>query len=274
MTARHRGGKLKALILAFCNQKGGVGKTTTTFHVARAAVLRDLRVLLVDMDPQGNLTKISSREKVEVRQLGVADVLTEDSEYELGDVIVEGRWDGLSLAPTSGRKLINVRNELVAASMGRELRLRKALEAVQDEYDLILIDCPPSVDLLTINALAGASEAVIITESSLFGADGIGQLLSTIDDVREYFHPELEVTGAIVNNHDAQTVSGGEWLQTLRGKVNVLEPVIPRRVVIKDASQAGIGLDEWSGNTRAHLTAALYAELLPALIGEHNVAPA
>ncbi|AHK35570.1 ParA family protein [Rhodococcus opacus] len=273
MTARHQDGTKRALILALCNQKGGVGKTTTTFHLARAAVLRGLRVLLIDMDPQGNLTKISARERVAKKQLGVADVLTGDSDYILDDVIVEGRWADLSLAPTSGRKLINVRNELVAADLGRELRLRKAVAGVREEYDLILIDCPPSVDLLTINALAAADEAVIITETSLFGADGIEQLLSTIGDVREYFHPNLEVRGAVVNNHESQTISGGEWLDTLKKSLTVLEPIIPHRVVIKDSSQAGTGLDEW-GTTRATLTAMLYAELLPALIGERHATTA
>ncbi|MFZ2175520.1 MAG: ParA family protein [Rhodococcus sp. (in: high G+C Gram-positive bacteria)] len=273
MTARHRDGKLEALILAFCNQKGGVGKTTTTFHLARAAILLGLRVLLVDMDPQGNLTKISALQKVEKKQVGIADVLTGDSDYILNDVIVDGRWAGLSLAPTSGRKLVNVRNELVASDIGRELRLRKALAPVREDYDLILIDCPPSVDLLTINALTAADEAVIITESSLFGADGIGQLLDTIQDVQEYYHPDLGVRGAVVNNHESQTVSGGEWLDTLRKRVTVLEPVIPHRVVIKDSSQAGTGLDEW-GTTRANLTAMLYAELLPALIGERHATSA
>lgn len=267
MTARQDS---DCLVLAVCNQKGGVGKTTTTFHLSRAAVLAGLRVLLIDMDPQGNLTKISAKERVEKRQLGVADVLTEDSDYALPDVIVEGRWPGLSIAPTSGRKLINVRNELVAATIGREIRLRRALAKVRKDFDLVLIDCPPSVDLLTINALAAADEALIITESSLFGADGIGQLLGTISDVREYYHPDLGIRGAVVNNHDANTVSGGEWLENLRKSINVLEPVIPRRVIIKDSSQAGVGLDEW-GNTRATTTATLYADLLPSLIGERHV---
>ncbi|MBA8965073.1 chromosome partitioning protein [Rhodococcus percolatus] len=274
MTARHRDGKLETLILTICNQKGGTGKTTTTFHLARAAVLAGLRVLLIDMDPQGNLSKIAARSRVETQQLGVADVLTEDSEYELREVIVEGRWEGIYLAPTSGRGLMNLRNELVAANIGRELRLRKALEDLRGEYDLIFIDCPPSVDQLTINGLVACDEAIVVTESTLFGADGLGQLGQTIEDVQEYFHPDLRIRGVVVNKHEAREVSASDFMARLQKWGPVLEPAIPLRVCIKDSSQSGMGLDEWTGDRKSPQMAALYNELLPAVIGERNVAPA
>ena len=232
------------------HQKGGVGTTTTTVNIAHAMALGGLNVLVVDNDPQGNLTAVAAAESVEEDQAGLADALSSRAPETIRDVIVRGVWPGLDVVPTSGVTLGYVRDELVIAGAGREGRLREALATVAADYDLILIDCAPSLDQLTINGLTAAGSIVVVTHSKLFSANGLAQLLDTIDSVRQHYNPTLTVAGVIVNQHEEQTVSGRTWLDELhtaaesRG-LTVLSPPIPKRVVISDALEAANGLDEW-----------------------------
>src|SRR5690625_128619 len=257
---------MSAEILALCNQKGGVGKTTTAFHLARAAVLTGRRVLLVDADPQGNLTAVTTGEPVADDQVGVADALSTHAPETLADVIVPAVWPGLGVAPTSGITLGAVRDELVIAGAGREARLRHALANVAGEYDLILIDCAPSLDQLTVNALTAARRAVVVTQAKLFSANGLAQLLETVATVRDHYNPALTIGGVIVNQHEAATISGRQWLEDLHAAggeqhIPVLTPPIPKRVVISDALEAATGLDEW-GTADAAGIGDLYARHL------------
>ncbi|MGJ9414416.1 ParA family protein [Aeromicrobium sp. CF4.19] len=260
---------MTARIFALCNQKGGVGKSTTTFHLARAAVLQGRRVLVVDLDPQGNLTSVAAREAVEEDQAGLADALSTRAPEGIADVIVPGLWDGLDVVPTSGVTLGSVRDELVIAGAGREGRLVEALSKVADNYDLILIDCAPSLDQLTINGLTAAHGVVVVTHSKLWSANGLAQLLATIESVRDYYNPKLGVAGIIINQHEEQTVSGRSWLEELRtaaeGRgLRVLDPLIPKRVVIADATEAARGLDEW-GSAEATALGEIYAKHLSSI---------
>lgn len=262
---------MTAQIFALCNQKGGVGKSTTTFHLARAAVLRGQRVLVVDNDPQGNLTSVATAEPVGEDQAGLADVLSARAPETIREVIVAGVWPGLDVVPTSGVTLGSVRDELVIAGAGREVRLREALAGVAEDYDLILIDCAPSLDQLTINSLTAAQGVIVVTHSKLWSANGLAQLLDTIDSVRAYYNPVLRVAGMIVNQHEENTVSGKTWLEELnqaaqtRG-LNVLSPPIPKRVVIADATEAAHGLDEW-GSAEAAALGQIYANHLTSIEG-------
>ncbi|MBU5410662.1 ParA family protein [Cutibacterium acnes] len=262
---------MTAQIFALCNQKGGVGKSTTTFHLARAAVLRGQRVLVVDNDPQGNLTSVAAAEPVGEDQAGLADALSARAPETIRDVIVPGVWPGLDVVPTSGVTLGYVRDELVIAGAGREGRLREVLAAVAGDYDVILIDCAPSLDQLTINGLTAAQGVVVVTHSKLWSANGLAQLLDTIESVRAYYNPELCVAGIIVNQHEENTVSGKTWLGELaqaaesRG-LSVLSPPIPKRVVIADATEAARGLDEW-GSAEATALGQLYADHLTSIEG-------
>lgn len=263
---------MTARIYALCNQKGGVGKTTTTFQLARAAVVAGRRVLVVDNDPQGNLTSDITAEPVAPDEAGLADALSARSSDTLRDVIVPGAWPGLDVVPTSGRALGSVRDELVVAGVGREVRLREALADVRDDYDLILIDSAPSLDQLTINALSAADSAVIVTHSKKWSLDGLAQLLDTIESVRAYTNPALTVAGVIVNQHEDRTVGGAGWLDELRGfaegrGLRIIGRPVPKRVVIADATEAARGLDEW-GSAEATALGAIYAEHLTTLEGE------
>lgn len=258
-----------ARIIALCNQKGGVGKSTTTFHLARAAVLAGRRVLLVDNDPQGNLTAVAAAEPVGEDQAGLADALSSRAPDTLRDVVVAGIWPGMSLVPTTGTTLGYVRDELVVAGAGREGRLREALAQVADDYDLILIDCAPSLDQLTINGLTAANGVLVVTHSKLFSTNGLAQLLDTIANVRQYYNPGLAVAGIVVNQHEERTVSGKGWLDELHQaaaarELAVLDPPIPKRVVISDATEAARGLDEW-GTVEASSLGEIYARHLAAV---------
>ena len=263
---------MTARIYALCNQKGGVGKSTTAFHLARAAVLRGDRVLLVDNDPQGNLTSVTTAEPVEEDQAGLADALSARASETIRDVIVPGIWPGLNVVPTVGITLGAVRDELVIAGAGREGRLREALAKVVDDYDLILIDCAPSLDQLTINGLTAASAVVVVTQSKLWSANGLAQLLDTIASVRQYYNPSLRVAGVLVNQHEDRTLAGRHWLDELTAaaeqrSLRVLTPPIPKRVAISDATEVAQGLDQL-GTVDATALAALYADHLTALEGE------
>lgn len=265
-----------ARIYALCNQKGGVGKTSGTFYLGRAAVLAGHRVLLVDADPQGNLTTVAAPpETVEEDQVGLADALSARTEEELRDVIVPTVWDKADLVPTPSPEALGaVGQELVISGPGRERRLREALAAVSEDYDFIFIDCPPSLDLIAVNCLTAADAAVVISHTGLFSVNGIAQLLKTIESVRQYYNPGLSIDGIMVNQHEAETVSGKLWLATLQeaadghkrhdgtpDPLRVLKPTIPKRAVIKDAMESGRGLDQWGSADAAGLSSIYDAHL-------------
>lgn len=238
-------------IIAISNQKGGVGKTTTTFHLARASALAGKRVLVVDMDPQGNASSALAASQLVDGQAGIADALSSRSSLNLSDVLVPTVWDAVTLAPSGGDALAGVRDELTGVQAGREQRLRRAIADLVDDYDLVLIDCPPSLDQLSINALTAANAVLVVTQAKLWSSSGLAHLLKTIDQVRDYYNPRLHLAGILVNLHDANTVSAQRWLDELETVCNnrglpLLLPLIPRRVVIADAAEAALGLDQWA----------------------------
>lgn len=220
---------------------------------------------------EGNLTAVAARIPLEEDQAGLADVLSARTTETVRDVVVEGVWPGLDVLPTAGIALSSVRDELVVAGAGREVRLREALAAVVEEYDLILIDCAPSLDQLTINALTAADGVVIVTHAKQWSLNGLAQLLETIDSVRIYYNPRLAVSGVVVNQYEDQTVSARTWLEELqqateaRG-LTLLTPPVPKRVVVADATEAALGVDQWH-SAEAKALGDLYAAHLTALTG-------
>ncbi|KNX39682.1 ParA family protein [Luteipulveratus halotolerans] len=253
-------------VYALAQQKGGVGKTTTTENLARAAVRLGMSVLCVDLDPQSNLTTRMAAELHDPDSISVADALSEHvSDVSLEDVIVPGLW-GVDLAPASETPLNSVRNELVVAGVGRESRLRAQLEPLREKYDVILLDCPPDLSLLTLNALAAADQVLPVTTAHMLSLNGLNSLLGTIEQVRQHYNPRLRMDGVVLNMR-AAGVGEAEREQEVRELgVPVFDPVIPRRVAIADAADAGIALDDWPG---AYVLADLYLQLLKNVLKEN-----
>lgn len=235
--------------LAICNQKGGVGKTTTVYHLARAAAQRGLRTLVIDLDPQGTISTFLAGESIDEEAVSIADVLHGDETLE--DVTVPGLWEGIDLAPTAGESLTYVRDVLTRRGPEAQTTLREAISTA--DHDLILIDCGPSLDYLSYNAFAAADRAAIVTQSQTAAILGLARLLETIRFVAEgtddepALNPAITVSGVLVNQHEGATVSGTEAINELRAVegLPLIEPFIPKAVVIRDAMGAGLGLDEW-----------------------------
>lgn len=239
-----------AKIISLAMQKGGVGKTTCTVNIARRGVLAGLRVLAIDLDPQANLTLVATRDPFDPAEVSVADALAPGSDITLSEVIVPGVWDGLDVAPSPGDPLGAVRDRLVGVVGGREFRLREALASVQDDYDLILLDCAPSLDLLSANALAASDQVLIVSSTDPFAESGLHLLLKSIETTKAYYNPSLKIAGILVNAFEENTTNGREWIAFLRQTAEergfpLLEPFIPRRRSIADAAYAATGLDEW-----------------------------
>lgn len=249
---------MTARVLAYINQKGGVGKTTTLYHHARRAIRRGLRVLVIDIDPQANLTSVTTRDERHGDEVGIADVLSTRANEPIADVIVPGVWEGLDVVPSNGAPLAAVQRELVATHAGREYRLKTAISPIRNNYDVIMIDCGPSIDLLTTNALVAADTTVIVSEATLFSVNGLSQVLTSVHEVREYYNPHLAIAGVVLNRHDKNTVAGEEWRRDLleglsAHGVELLQPIIPKRVVIQNALEAAKGLDEYQSPRTAEM---------------------
>ncbi|WP_431791701.1 ParA family protein [Kocuria palustris] len=245
-----------ARIVAIANQKGGVGKTTTAYHLARAATLRGLRVLVIDSDPQGNLSRLLSQEALPADQVSLADVLlSRDANRPasaepvlLSDIVVAGLWENLDVAPAVGDTLSYARDQLVISGAGREHKLRESLEEIQGDYDLILIDCPPSLDQLTLNALTAADGVLVITHTRLLSLDGMSQLVRTIENVRRYNNQRLRILGVAVNQFEKDLKAARHWLLELQEAAKAQEwPVLasmPKRTLIANVTETGEALDE------------------------------
>ncbi len=223
-------------IIAVANQKGGVGKTTTAVNLGAGLAERGLRVLVVDLDPQGNA---STGLGLNIRELEATmyDVLLDDVPIE--DCIEPSEVRNLFVAPAS-LDLAGAEIELVAA-MSRELRLRTALAPVKDDYDYILIDCPPSLGLLTLNAFAAVGEVLVPIQCEYYALEGLGQLLHNVELVQKALNPDLEVSTVVLVMYDARTTLAEDVATDVRQHLGekVTDTVIPRTVRLSEAPSYG-----------------------------------
>lgn len=252
-------------VVAVATRKGGVGKTVTTTHLARAARRRGLSVLAVDMDPQGSLTRLLAAEDVAADDVTIADVLSERAQLPLGEVVARGHW-GVDLVP-AGDPLDLVRSELAAATVGREMRLRQALQPVAGGYDVVLLDCPPDLSLLTVNALVAARTVLPVTLADLLSLDGLAKLLQTVQAIRASYNADLAPGPVVVSQWKAHRSERDRWEELTSSGLNVFPTPIPQRTAIKDAAEAGAGLDEWPGG---YALAEIYLDLLDSVMKELN----
>ena len=223
-------------ILAITNQKGGVGKTTTAINVAAALAANDLRVLVIDSDPQGNATTGMGATKYPDRP-SLYQVLLGGA--EIADAVVHTGFEGMDLVP-GDKNLVGANLELVD-SPRREFRLHDKVAAVRAQYDFILIDCPPALDLLTLNALIAADSVLVPIQCEFFALEGISELMDTIERIRNSFEHPLQIEGILLTMFDDRTNLTRQVAQDLRDffRDQVFETVIPRSIRLAEAPSHG-----------------------------------
>lgn len=226
----------RARVLAVANQKGGVGKTTTTISLGAALAVLEKKVLLVDFDPQGNSTGGLGVDKAALQSTAY-DWLVGHASFE--DVARGTDLPCLTLVPAS-RELVGAEIELVGAER-REYRLAERLAGVRDRFDYVFIDCPPSLGLLTVNALTAADEVLVPIQCEYFALEGVSELLATIERIRETLNPTLSVTGVVATMWDGGTNLSKQVLDEIRRFFGpkLFTNVVPRNVRLGEAPSFG-----------------------------------
>jgi chromosome partitioning protein len=251
-----------AKIIAICNQKGGVGKTTTAINAATYLALGNKRVLLIDSDPQANATSGLGIDKSKVEK-STYDVLI--NEIAIEDAIQKTVVPNMDILP-SNSALTGAEVEMVPF-MSREYRLNKALTNIRDKYDFIIIDCPPSLGLLTINALASSDSTLIPIQCEYYALEGLSQLITTIDLIKKNLNPKLQVEGVLLTMADYRTNLTGEVIKEARNffKEKVYETVIPRNIRLSEAPSFGKPIHYYDEHSAG---ATMYSQLSREMLGE------
>jgi chromosome partitioning protein len=247
---------MSARIVTFVNQKGGVGKTTTAVSLAAALARRGQRVLLADLDPQANAT--SALGIAGDDRLGIYDALLD--EVPAAQCIVTAQDEGVDVVPASAG-LAGAEVELVPV-MARERRLANALQGLRSRYDWILVDCPPSLGLLTINALTACDHVVIPVQCEYMALEGLSRLMETLDLVRRNLNPSLTILGVVLTMFDSRTRLSQQVVDEVRGHFpQTLATVVPRTVRLSEAPSHGQSIFRYEPAGRA-------AQAYDALAGE------
>lgn len=234
-------------IIAITNQKGGVGKTTTSINLAAALANTKYRVLLIDMDPQANATQGIGIDRDNI-ELSTYNIIVE--ECDMKDVIVPSYIANLDVAPAS-IDLAGADLELANVKSWREQRLRNALNKVKKNYDYVIIDCPPALGLLNTNALTACDSVLIPVQCEYYALEGLTQLLNTVLLTQSVFNPKLTIEGILLTMLDQRTNLGVEVSQEVRKyfKEKVYKTVIPRNIKLSEAPSEGLAIFDYDNNS-------------------------
>ena len=227
-------------IIAVANQKGGVGKTTTTINLSACLAEKSKNILTIDIDPQGNTTS----------GLGVDKNVVENTVYELfleecslEECIQSSVMEGLSVIP-SNINLSGAEIELISME-NKEYFLKNKLDEIKNNYDFIIIDCPPSLNLLTVNAMVAADTVLVPIQCEYYALEGLSQLMHTIDLIKERLNPKLEIAGVVVTMYDARTNPSSQVVQNVKENLNkkIYKTIIPRNVRLAEAPSYGMPIN-------------------------------
>lgn len=244
-------------IIVIANQKGGVGKTTTTINLSASLAKLGQKVLVIDMDPQGNTTS----------GLGVEKDSVENTVYELllGECTIEecvkrNVFENLSVIP-SNVNLAGAEIELIGIEE-KEYLLKKALETIKGDFDFVLIDCPPSLNMLTINSMCAGDTVLVPIQCEYYALEGLSQLMHTIDLVKDRLNPELEIEGVVFTMYDARTNLSLQVVENVKNNLNqnIYKSIIPRNVRLAEAPSHGLPITEYDSKSTGAEAYRLLAE--------------
>jgi chromosome partitioning protein len=235
--ARYGGNSTLARVIAIANQKGGVGKTTTTVNLGASLAASDQKTLIIDCDPQGNTTSALGFPKDPSRRTLYQALILDEP---IDRIILDAQVEGLDLVP-SDKNLVGAAVELVSIE-NREYKLKEAIRGIRDRYTYILIDCPPALDLLTLNALAASDAVLVPIQCEYFALEGVSELLDTLMRLRRTINPSLAIEGILLTMYDDRTILSKQVAADLRSFFGgqVFDTVIPRNVRLAEAPSHGM----------------------------------
>ena len=229
-------------IIAVANQKGGVGKTTTSINLAACLAEKGKKVLAVDMDPQGNLTSGLGVDKDSVEK-SIYELII--GEVDIKDVINKEVLENLDIIPTS-IDLSAAEIELIGVD-DKEYILRNAIDQVKDQYDFVIIDCPPSLSMLTINAMTTADSVIVPIQCEYYALEGLRQLIHTVELVKDRLNSKLEIEGVVFTMYDARTNLSLQVVENVKDNLqqNIYKTIIPRNIRLAEAPSYGLPINKY-----------------------------
>ncbi len=250
------------MIISITNQKGGVGKTTTAINLCAGLALNDKKVLLLDLDPQGNAT---SGLGIEKNNMGIYDVIIDNE--DINNVILDTQVNNLKIIP-SNIDLSGATVEMVALK-DRESLLKNALNKVKNDFDFILIDCPPSLDLLTVNAFTASDKVLVPIQCEFYALEGLGQLMNTVKLIKKRLNPDLDIDGVVCTMYDSRTNLSQQVVDEVKKYFakKVYNTYIPRNVRLAEAPSFGEPIQVFDGYCQGALA---YKALTKEFIERNN----
>lgn len=239
-------GRIMGRIIAVANQKGGVGKTTTSTNLSACLAEKGKKVLLVDIDPQGNATSGVGIDKNDLENT-VYDMII--GECSIGECLIKEALENLDVLP-SNVNLSGAEIDLIGID-DREFILKKNIDKIKDNYEYIIIDCPPSLNMLTVNAMTTANTVLVPIQCEYYALEGLSQLLHTINLVKERLNPELEMEGVVFTMYDARTNLSLEVVENVKNnlKQSIYKTIIPRNVRLAEAPSHGLPINLYDGKS-------------------------